>query len=176
MTSVFSASEMPWMNSKNAIRMKRRCEGLTNELGFVVPSSSGEWADRPFLRNGTPAVCPTHVITSSVRPATARHATSERVCGIRQRMRAPMPSPRKAAKTTSRLLPKAHREAPTKMRGQAQPKCATHTPIVARIALEASIPHHHTKEPPRIMMTEAALNATGDTRRGALSATRATRA
>ena len=91
-------------------------------------------------------------------------------------MRAPIPSPKKAARTRSRLLPRAHSDAPTKMRGHAQPKWATHTPNVATKALEASIPHHHTNDPPRIKATEAALNATGDTRRGALRATRATRA
>ena len=122
MTSVFSASEIPWMNSKNAMRMNSRCEGLTKELGFVVTSSSGERLERPFLRKGTPAACPAHVITSSASPATARHATSESVCGIRQRMSAPIPSPRKAARTRSRLLPRAHRDAPTKIRGQEQPK------------------------------------------------------
>ena len=176
MTSVFSASETPWMNSKNAMRTKRRCEGLTNELGFVVPSSSGERAESPFLRKGTPAAWPAHVIISSARPATTRHVTSENVCGIRQRMRAPMPSPKKAARTRSRLLPRAHREAPTRMRGHEQPKCATHTPTVATTALEESIPHHQTNEPTIIMATETALNTTGDTRRGALRATRATRA
>ncbi len=91
-------------------------------------------AARTLRKNGALPACPTASMPSSTAATTASAVANGRSAGTMQRTAAPASSPAIAAAIRSRLLPKAHSEAPTAMRGQAHPKWAMHTPSVVTTA------------------------------------------
>ena len=167
------------MISKKAMSTNRRCVGLTNESGFVVSRSAREEsprAARTLRKNGALPACPTASMPSSTAATTASAVANGRSAGTMQRTAAPASSPAIAAAIRSRLLPKAHSEAPTAMRGQAQPKWAMHMPSVVAAGDAASMPAHQTGVPTAMSAVEQTPSIQACVRWGNFKASRATSA